>query len=87
LAAVSLRGALHFNAEFEDHAEHEYARFVEAHPEWEHQPVHSAQANPAGELTSWADVFRQIGLDERAHRNHSFLLSGRPEHVVDPPPA
>ena len=82
LATLSLRRALHFNAEFEDHAEHEYARFVEAHPEWEEQPVRSAVANPSGDLATWADVFRQIGLDERAHRDQSFTLSGKPELVV-----
>ncbi len=83
LATLSLRRALHFNAEFEDHAEHEYARFVEAHPEWEQQPLKSLIANPSGDLATWADVFRQIGLDERAHRDHSFTLAGEPEHVVD----
>ena len=84
-SAISLPRALHFNAEFEDHAEHEYARFVEAHPGWEDQPVHSSNANPAGDLATWADVFRRIGLDERVHRDHSFALSGRPEHIVDNP--
>jgi len=83
-AAISLPRALRFNAEFEDHAEHEYARFVEAHPEWEGQPLQSSIANPSGDLATWGDVFRQIGLDERAHRDHSFALAGKPEHVVGP---
>ena len=33
MALVSIRRAFLFNAEFEDHAEHVYAQFVEEHPE------------------------------------------------------
>lgn len=29
-----------------------------------------------------AEVFRRIGLDERDHMNNSFVLCGKPEHVV-----
>ena len=35
MALISIRRAFLFNAEFEDHAEHVYAQFVEEHPEWE----------------------------------------------------
>lgn len=33
------------NADFEDHAEHEYALLVDEHPEWEHRPFDSAFAD------------------------------------------
>lgn len=82
MALVNIRRAFLFNAEFEDHAEHEYAAFVEQHPELENQAVKSEKVKKYADLTTWADVFRRIGLDERDHMNHSFVLSGRPENVV-----
>jgi ubiquinol oxidase len=83
LALVSLRRAFLFNAEFEDHAEHTYARFVADHPEWDAQPVDNPVVKEhAGDLTTWADVFRRIALDERDHRNRSFAYCGKPEWVV-----
>ena len=85
LALASLRRAFLFNAEFEDHAEHEYARFVEEHPEWETQPVRSAVVARYSDATTWADVFRRVCLDERDHRNHSFVLAGKEAQVASYP--
>ena len=83
LALVSLRRAFLFNAEFEDHAEHVYAQFVAEHPEWETQPVHNTLVKEySSEVSTWADVFRRIGLDERDHRNRSFVYCGQAEYVV-----
>ncbi len=82
MALISIRSAFQFNAEFEDHAEHAYAQFVEEHPEWERQAVNSGLVKEYGELTTRADVFRRIGLDERDHRNMSFISCGKPECVV-----
>ena len=83
MALASIRRAFLFNAEFEDHAEHVYAQFVEEHPEWERQPVKKEQVKEHGELATWADVFRRIGLDERDHMNTSFVFCGKPELVVE----
>jgi len=83
MALVSIRRAFLFNAEFEDHAEHVYAQFVEEHPEWEEQPVTNAKVKEYGDLSTWADVFRRIGLDERDHRNNSFVFCGKQEYVVN----
>ncbi len=83
MALTSIRRAFLFNAEFEDHAEHVYAQFVEEHPEWERQPVNNEQVKERGALTTWADVFRRIGLDERDHMNMSFIFCDRPERVVN----
>jgi hypothetical protein len=80
--STSIRRAFLFNAEFEDHAEHVYARFAEEHPEWERQPVNNEQVKERGALSTWADVFRRIGLDERDHMNMSFVFCDRPERVV-----
>jgi len=93
LAFFSLRRAFLFNAEFEDHAEHSYAQFVEEHPEWEAQPVdhplvpavNSGEPAEHTDAATWADVFRRISLDERDHRNRSFVYAGKPEHVVSYP--
>jgi ubiquinol oxidase len=82
MALVSIRRAFLFNAEFEDHAEHVYAKLVEAHPEWEQQPLVNEQVKAYADLSNWADVFRRIGLDEREHRNQSFISCGQPESVV-----
>jgi len=85
LAFFSLRSAFLFNAQFEDHAEHVYAQFVADHPEWETQPVNHPLVAEHIDAATWADVFRRIGLDERDHRNRSFIYAGKPEHVVTYP--
>ena len=59
------------NADFEDHAEHEYAFLVQEHPEWEAQPYHGGFGEDFGSYDSLADVFRQIGYDERLHKQES----------------
>ena len=82
LAMISLQRATLFNAEFEDHAEHSYAQYVAEQPAFETQFVDRAIVAKYGNFKTWADVFRRIGLDERDHRNWSFLLGGKVEHVV-----
>jgi len=83
VALVCIRRAFLFNAEFEDHAEHVYAQFVEDHPEWENQPADSDRVKEYADFETWADVFRRIGLDERDHMNTSFIFCGKPECVVE----
>lgn len=82
MAWNGIHNAFLFNAEFEDHAEHEYAQFVEDHPEWEQQPVDNKLINKSGELPTWAEVFKRIGLDERDHMNTSFLFCDKEELIV-----
>ena len=82
LAKLSLRRAILFNAEFEDHAERVYAEFVRAHPEWEELPVRGPLANAYGRFGNWADLFRRVSLDERDHRNRSFFFCGRSQDIV-----
>jgi hypothetical protein len=82
LARISTRRAFLFNAEFEDHAEHVYARFVAEHPEWEQQKVSDERVKEYADLPTWADVFRRIGLDEREHMNRSFIYGGQPQRIV-----
>ncbi|TDE30204.1 hypothetical protein E1295_41140 [Nonomuraea mesophila] len=60
------------NAEFEDHAEHEYMTFVAARPELDlvHDP--GTYAAEYGRHASVADLLRQIGHDERVHKLDSL---------------
>jgi hypothetical protein len=59
------------NARFESHAEHEYMNLVQAHPEWEDEPVESQYFEYYPKQKTMADLFRRIGLDERDHMNES----------------
>lgn len=66
------------NADFEDHAEHEYALFVEENPELGERPYEGLFADDYGSFGSLADLFRQIGFDERVHKEESLLRMGEP---------
>lgn len=67
------------NADFEDHAEHEYALLVQEHPEWEEIKYEGQFVEDYGDYASLADLFRQIGYDERLHmiESESHIASPR----------
>ncbi|MBI3548128.1 MAG: hypothetical protein HY078_03645 [Elusimicrobia bacterium] len=66
------------NADFEDHAEHEYMEFVRENPELEREPFESSFAADYGRFASLADLFRRIGLDERLHKQESLHRIAHP---------
>ena len=66
------------NADFEDHAEHEYAEFVAEHPELDDTPFESPFREEYGSFESLADMFRQVGYDERVHKEESIALMASP---------
>jgi hypothetical protein len=66
------------NVDFEDHAEHEYALFVQENPALEGRPYDGVFAEDYGRFDSRADLFRQIGFDERVHKEESLLRMGEP---------
>jgi len=66
------------NADFEDHAEHEYMQFVGEHPEFEQEPFESIVSRDYGSFASLADVVRQIGYDERMHKEESLARLAAP---------
>ena len=66
------------NAYFEDHAEHEYMNYVAENPALEQVPFDSAFREDYGQFTSLADLFRQIGYDERVHKLESLARLGLP---------
>ncbi len=69
--AIRPRWSYRLNADFEDHAEHEYALLVDEHPEWADIPYTGQFAGDYGRYDSLADLFRQIGYDERLHKLES----------------
>lgn len=78
LYAVRPSWSYRLNADFEDHAEHEYALFVDEHPELERSPYHGLFADAYGHFESLADLFRQIGHDERVHKDESLARMREP---------
>lgn len=69
------------NAEFEDHAERQYMQFVQEHPELETEPFDSAFKKDYGDFDTMADVIRQIGYDERLHKEESLAKIGAPRII------
>lgn len=78
LYAVRPAWSYRLNADFEDHAEHEYALLVQEHPEWESAPFISEFADDFGQYDSVAELFRQIGFDERLHKLQSEAMMSAP---------
>ena len=66
------------NAAFEDHAEHEYMQFVAENPALDGQPFESEFEADYGQFASQADLFRQIGHDERVHKDESLRRMTEP---------
>lgn len=66
------------NADFEDHAEHEYMEFVREHPELEERPFESDFKADYGNHATLADALRSIGLDERHHKEESLARIAAP---------
>ena len=66
------------NADFEDHAEHEYMEFVRENPSLEKEPFESDFEGDYGKFPSLADLFRRIGLDERIHKEESLIRAAHP---------
>ncbi|MBI4248814.1 MAG: hypothetical protein HY611_04865 [Elusimicrobia bacterium] len=60
------------NADFEDHAEHEYMEFVRENSSFETESFDSDFKGDYGDFKSLADLFRNIGLDERIHKEESL---------------
>lgn len=72
LYVIKPRWSYELNAQFEDHAEHEYMAFVEAHPELDEELWQSIFVEEYGSHKTVGDLLRQIGFDERVHKLASF---------------
>src|SRR5574340_634578 len=82
LALIDIKTAFRLNADFEDHAEHEYMSFVKKHPELDEQPAVSDVIKDYNDIATWGDVFRRMALDEREHMNNSLKRCGRESEMV-----
>ena len=82
MALISIKSAFRFNAAFEDHAEHVYAQFIEDNPALDDQPMNNSTVKEYADVSTWGDIVRRIGLDERDHMNNSFIFAGEPEKVI-----
>ncbi len=76
LFVVKPRWSYSLNADFECHAEHEYMTYVDDHPELEDQPAEHSFEAEYGTFDSLADLLRQIGHDERMHKDESVAHMG-----------
>jgi hypothetical protein len=66
------------NADFEDHAEHEYAKFVGENAWLDAQAYDGLFADDYGRFATLSDLFRQIGHDERVHKLESLERMTQP---------
>ena len=66
------------NAYFEDHAEHEYMQHVSSHPELDAAGFASELTDVFGHVTNVGDVLRQVGHDERSHKDESLVEALQP---------
>jgi ubiquinol oxidase len=78
LYVVRPSSSYRLNADFEDHAEHEYALFAAEHPELEAEAYDGLFTEEYGRFDSLADLFRQIGHDERVHKEESLARMAEP---------
>jgi ubiquinol oxidase len=72
LYVIDPRLSYALNADFEDHAEHEYMEFVRENPALETASFASDFEADYGKFASEADLFRRIALDERHHKLESL---------------
>lgn len=72
LFVIRPRLSYQLNAEFEDHAEHEYMEFVRDNPEFESEAWVSDFVDDYGSFETIADLLRQIAVDERHHKLESL---------------
>jgi ubiquinol oxidase len=78
LYVVNPRFSYSLNADFEDHAEHEYMCLVQENPELETLPWVSDFKIDYGNYGTVADLLRRIGLDERIHKEESLKRMEHP---------
>lgn len=72
LYAARPRWSYRLNADFEDHAEHEYALFVQENPWVDDTAYVGSFTEEYGRFETLGDLLRQIGYDERVHKEESL---------------
>ena len=69
------------NAEFEDHAEHEYMNFAKD-PQWSQSGYSGGFSKDYGTFETLKDLWIQIGLDERTHKQDSLSKLDSPRFGI-----
>lgn len=78
LYVINPKLSYELNAHFEDHAEHEYMLYVQENEEWMKSKHESSFEDDYGKYDSLRELFIQIGLDERHHKEESLA------HIANP---
>ena len=78
LFIVRPKWSYRLNADFEDHAEHEYAHFVDENEWLSQRPYDGVFGDDYGRFATLSDLFRQIGHDERIHKVESLRRMNQP---------
>ncbi len=66
------------NADFEDHAEHEYMYFAKDNPAFDNEAFESEFKSDYGNLATLTDLLIRIGIDERMHKEESIVRMQNP---------
>lgn len=72
LYVIAPRLSYELNADFEDHAEHVYMRYVAERPGLDDEPWASEFTSDYGLYATVGDLLRRIALDERIHKLESL---------------
>lgn len=72
LYVINPKLSYELNAHFEDHAEHEYMLFVQENEKLMKTPYSSSFEDDYGSFPTLRELFIQIGLDERHHKEESL---------------
>lgn len=73
LYVIAPRLSYELNADFEEHAERSYLRYVDVHPELEAEPWVTSIGDGYATLPSVGALLRRIARDEGEHRDHSLV--------------
>ncbi len=72
------------NADFEDHAEHEYMRFVNEHSEFENEPFESEFKEDYVPVKNVADLFRRIARRLKVSPETCFVVGDQLDRDIAP---
>tara|TARA_B100000212_G_C27319729_1_gene509566 strand:- start:322 stop:963 length:642 start_codon:yes stop_codon:yes gene_type:complete len=78
LYVINPKLSYQLNAHFEDHAEHEYMNFVKDNEELMQTPHSSSFEEDYGKFNNLKELFVQIAMDERHHKEESLSKISNP---------
>jgi hypothetical protein len=78
LYVINPKLSYELNAHFEDHAEHEYMLYVQENDDFMARPHETSFEDDYGKFDSLKELFVQIGVDERHHKEESLARLDSP---------